>query len=159
MNMRLYPRPIAIGLLLAVLSAPVPGLAEGRLVVRRAASKAGEWPVYGGDKANSKYSPLSQIGPANVRRMRIAWRWKSPDAAIAKARKLNLWLNEGTPIMVDGVLYVSTCLSQVTAIDAATGKTIWVYDPQSYKAGTPTNLGFTHRGVAYWTDGRQKRLY
>jgi quinoprotein glucose dehydrogenase len=61
--------------------------------------------------------------------------------------------------MVGGVLYTSTSLSQVAAIDAATGKTIWVHDPESYKAGRPTNLGFVHRGVAYWTDGREERIF
>ena len=60
--------------------------------------------------------------------------------------------------MVDGVLYVSTSLSQVAAIDAATGKTRWVYDPETWKNGTPSNNGFVHRGVAYWTDGIDRRL-
>jgi len=50
--------------------------------------------------------------------------------------------------MVGGVLYVSTSLSQVAAIDAATGKTRWVYDPETWKGGTPSNNGFVHRGVA-----------
>ena len=56
--------------------------------------------------------------------------------------------------MVNGVLYVSTSLSQVAAIDAATGNTRWVYDPETWKNGTPSNNGFVHRGVAYWADGR-----
>ncbi len=53
----------------------------------------------------------------------------------------------------DGVLYVATSLSQLAAIDAITGETLWTYDPKSWEAGRPTNLGFIHRGVAYWTDG------
>ena len=60
--------------------------------------------------------------------------------------------------MVDGVLYVSTSLSQVAAIDAATGKTRWVYDPETWKNGTPSNNGFVHRGVAYWADGNDQRI-
>ena len=60
--------------------------------------------------------------------------------------------------MVDGVLYVSTSLSQVAAIDAATGKTKWVYDPETWKNGTPSNNGFVHRGVAYWADGNDRRI-
>ena len=60
--------------------------------------------------------------------------------------------------MVDGVLYVSTSLSQVAAIDAATGKTRWVYDPETWKNGTPSNNGFVHRGVAYWADGDDRRI-
>ena len=63
-----------------------------------------------------------------------------------------------TPLLIDGVLYVGTSLSQVAAIDAGTGRTIWVYDPKSYKTGRPTNSGFQHRGVEYWTDGKLKRI-
>jgi quinoprotein glucose dehydrogenase len=66
---------------------------------------------------------------------------------------------KATPLMIGGVLYVSTSLSQVAAIDAATGKTNWVYDPKSYETGQPTNLGFLHRGVAYWTDGKAERIF
>ena len=47
----------------------------------------------------------------------------------------------------------------MAAINAKTCKTIWVYDPQRYKAGHPTNLGFLHRGVAYWTDGKVERIF
>ena len=60
--------------------------------------------------------------------------------------------------MVNGVLYVSTSLSQVAAIDAATGKTLWVYDPETWKNGTPSNNGFVHRGVAYWANGNDRRI-
>src|SRR5262249_42929729 len=59
---------------------------------------------------------------------------------------------------VHGVLYVSTSLSQVAAIDGTSGHTLWVYDPHSYDNGAPPNFGFTHRGVAYWTDGRETRI-
>ena len=68
------------------------------------------------------------------------------------------WLHEGTPIMVDGVLYTSTSLSQVAAIDAATGQTKWVFDPEAWKLGMPTNNGWLHRGVAYWRDGEDERV-
>ena len=60
--------------------------------------------------------------------------------------------------MVEGVLYVSTSLSQVAALDAATGKTKWVYDPETWKNGTPSNNGFVHRGVSYWADGNDRRI-
>jgi quinoprotein glucose dehydrogenase len=71
---------------------------------------------------------------------------------------LQAFAHEATPLVVKGVLYTSTSLSQVAAINAATGETIWVYNPESYKAGRPTNLGFIHRGVAYWTDGSEERI-
>ena len=65
---------------------------------------------------------------------------------------------ESTPLMVGGILYVSTSLSQVAAIDAATGKPRWVYDPETWKNGTPSNNGFVHRGVAYWAAGDDQRI-
>jgi quinoprotein glucose dehydrogenase len=68
--------------------------------------------------------------------------------------------NESTPLMVGGVLYTSTSLSQVAAIDAATGETRWVYDPKIYENGLslPANLGWLHRGVAYWRNGDDERI-
>ena len=124
--------------------------------VRRTAT---EWLSYGGDKAGSKYSRLAQIGRDNFNRLRIAWTWRSADEEIAKANpQLKTWAWEATPLMVGGVLYVSTSLSQVAAIDAATGKTRWVYDPETWKRGTPSNNGFVHRGVVYWADGNDQRI-
>ncbi len=60
--------------------------------------------------------------------------------------------------MVNGVLYTTTPLGLYVAIDPGTGRTIWQYDPEIWKIGRPTNLGFTHRGTAYWTDGTRKRI-
>jgi quinoprotein glucose dehydrogenase len=120
---------------------------------------ATEWLSYGGDKASSKYSPLDQIGRDNFSRLQVAWTWRSPDEAITKANPdLKTWVWESTPLMIGGVLYVSTSLSQVAAIDAATGETKWVYDPETWKNGTPSNNGFVHRGVAYWADGNDQRI-
>jgi quinoprotein glucose dehydrogenase len=122
--------------------------------------KDGQWHSYAGDSGSTKYSALDLINKDNVKKLEIAWRWSSPDNAI---RRKNLFLipfiYEATPLMIDGVLYTSTSFSQVAAIDAATGETKWVYDPASYKDGTPTNLGFVNRGVAYWTDGKEERIY
>ena len=62
--------------------------------------------------------------------------------------------------MIDGTLYTSTSLSQVAAIDAATGRTKWVFDPKVYEngLGIPANDGWLHRGVAYWRDGDDERV-
>jgi len=119
---------------------------------------ATEWLSYGGDKASSKYSPLTQINGDNFPRLRVAWTWRSAEEEVAKANHLKTWAWEATPLMVGGVLYVSTSLSQVAAIDAATGKTRWVYDPETWKNGTPSNNGFVHRGVTYWADGNDQRI-
>ncbi|HEY6329678.1 MAG TPA: pyrroloquinoline quinone-dependent dehydrogenase [Blastocatellia bacterium] len=123
-------------------------------------AKAGEWPSYGANSRNTKYSPLDQINPANVKSLKVAWAWDSPDLALIEQNS-NLYTlgYEATPLMIGGVLYVSTSLSEVAAIDARTGKTIWVYDPETYKSPHPTNLGFVHRGVAYWTDGKSERIF
>jgi quinoprotein glucose dehydrogenase len=117
-----------------------------------------EWLSYGGDKASSKYSPLAQISGDNFHRLKTVWTWKSAEEEVAKANHLKTWAWESTPLMVGGVLYISTSLSQVAAIDAATGKTLWVYDPETWKNGTPSNNGFVHRGVAYWAEGKDRRI-
>jgi glucose dehydrogenase len=62
-------------------------------------------------------------------------------------------------MLIAGRLYTSTALSQVAAIDARSGQTLWVYDPESYTQGSPPNLGFVHRGVAYWADGETQRIF
>jgi quinoprotein glucose dehydrogenase len=125
----------------------------------QSAGRVVEWRAYAGDNTSSKHSPLDQINKDNVKNLRVAWRWICPDEDIIKARSIRTWLNEATPVMAGGVLYVSTSLSQAAAIDAATGKTLWVYDPKSYENGfTPTNLGWLHRGVAYWADGDGQRI-
>jgi quinoprotein glucose dehydrogenase len=119
-----------------------------------------EWRSYGGDNGSTKYSPLDQINAANVGKLKVAWTWESPDKPLqAQNRMLANFAHEVTPLMVGGILYASTSLSQVAAINAKTGETVWVFDPQSYKSGRPTNLGFLHRGVGYWTDGRQERVF
>ena len=120
---------------------------------------AGEWRYYGGDAASTKYSPLAQITPANVKNLQVAWRWSSPDNEIVKT---NPTARPGgfqdTPIMANGVLYTTTSLGVYAALDPVSGRTLWQYDPEIWKAGRPPNLGYTHRGIAYWTDGTKRRL-
>lgn len=119
----------------------------------------GQWLSYGGDLGSTKYAPLDQISAGNVSDLRVSWRWNSPANALEKEQSgLSQFRFEATPLMADGVLYVSTGFSQVAAIDAGTGETRWVYDPESWKAGRPVNLGFVHRGVAYWSDDTEKRI-
>ena len=63
-----------------------------------------------------------------------------------------------TPLMVDGVLYLSTPLYQAAAVDARTGETLWVYDPKAYESGTPAVIPWRHRGVAYWPNDDDARI-
>ena len=117
-----------------------------------------EWPNYGNDLASTRYSPLSQIDQDTVDDLEVAWRWTVPDDDIIQQTNLRSGQFKATPIMVNGVLYTSTPMNQVAAIDSRNGETIWLYDPAAYERGIPANSGFQHRGVAYWTDGADERI-
>lgn len=150
---RLAVRLALFGLLIAQLAAAC-------LAADAPKTAPGEWRHYGGDGASTKYSSLDQINQENAGQLKMAWQWDSPDAPLQKAnRGLGSFAYETTPLLVGGTLYTSTSLSQVAAINPTTGETLWVFNPEVYKAGRPTNLGYVHRGIAYWTDGRQERLY
>ena len=154
-----------IGIVLALAGAPATANAQaipGALPESTKALSQGEWPAYAGTYAASRYSPLTQIDRTNAKDLHVAWRWKSPDMAI-KAGQSDVGpshANESTPLMVGGVLYTSTSLSEVAAIDAATGETKWVFDPKIYEngLGIPANDGWLHRGVAYWRNGDDERI-
>jgi quinoprotein glucose dehydrogenase len=156
-------RVLMIGAALALLPCALQAQSiPGALPESAKALAQGEWPAYGGTYAAAHYSPLTQITRDNAKNLRVAWRWKSPDMAI-KAAKPEVGpsrANESTPLMVGGVLYTSTSLSQVAAIDAATGETKWVFDPKVYEngLGIPANDGWLHRGVAYWKNGDDERI-
>jgi quinoprotein glucose dehydrogenase len=154
-----------ISVILALLSANCAASAQvipGAQADSSAALAKGEWPAYGGTYAAARYSPLAQIDRTNAKDLHIVWRWRSPDQAIHDANPAvgPGFVNESTPLMIAGVLYTSTSLSQVAAIDAATGETKWVFDPKIYEngRGMPANLGWTHRGVAYWRNGDDERI-
>jgi quinoprotein glucose dehydrogenase len=122
---------------------------------------AGEWSNFGGDLGNTKYAALDQINAQNFGNLKVAWTWEPliqksitdahPDVKPGQFKP--------TPLVVDGVMYLATSLSQVVAIDAATGNTLWEYDPASYQAGRPANVGFQHRGVAHWSSGDERRIF
>ncbi len=123
----------------------------------------GEWPSYGSDNAGTKYSALAQIDANNFNSLRVAWAWRSPDETPIRDHPDDRLMQragfKATPLMVGGVLYVSTGLGQIAAIDAATGETRWVFDPESYVGGRPASaVGFLTRGVAYWSDGVDERI-
>lgn len=117
-----------------------------------------DWPHYAGDQGSTKYSGLSQISENNFNDLEVLWRWTSPDEAILDEAPLNPYQFRATPIVVDGVAYVSTALSQVSAVDIHTGETLWSHDPESYKRGMVTHGLAHHRGVEYWSDGIEERI-
>ena len=124
----------------------------------------GEWPTYGGDLGGTKYSPLDQIDATNFGSLRIAWRWDSPDTSLdldairAQVPDIQYRMFQATPLMVGGVLYLSTPLHIVAAVDAGSGETVWLHDPQAYLAVRPTHF-YNSRGVAYWADGDDRRIF
>ena len=139
----------------------LPALAQEPTAARlaRADREPQNWLTYGGNNQAWRYSALDQITRANVSQLRVAWRWTSPDEELmTREPQIRTWANQATPLMVGGVLYVSTSASQVAAIDAISGRTLWVHDPKIWIHGTPPNFGYVHRGVAYWTDGREARI-
>src|SRR5687768_13289922 len=79
-----------------------------------------EWPAYGRDPGGSRYAPLDQLHSATITRLREAWRFRTGEmqAEFATARETSL---EVTPIVVDGIMYISTPLGRVTALDPGTG--------------------------------------
>jgi len=126
---------------------------SGRSALAQNGAADGEWHHYGGDAGSTRYSPLDQITPANVDDLEIAWRWKA--ASYGPRPEYNY---QATPLMVDGVLYVTAGTARdVVAIDATTGETLWMwrYDGGERADRAPRK---NHRGVAYWTDGTSERI-
>src|SRR5918912_1040997 len=112
-----------------------------------AQSPASEWRFYGGDRAGTRYSPLRQIDRSNVGRLRRAWVYHTGELELGLPTAPFQASFSSTPLVVDGVMYVSTPSSRVIALDAETGRELWKFDPQ---AGTSEREFNSHRGVAYW---------
>jgi len=111
----------------------------------------GDWPVYGRDPGGSRFSPLTQITRANVARLQVAWTYHTgePDMASMSHRPPAL---EVTPLVVDGLMYISTPAGRIVALDPATGTERWRFD-----AGVNPHRGysdFASRGVSFWRDAR-----
>ncbi len=121
-----------------------------------AADSAEEWPHYGRDPGGMKYSPLDQINRSNVTRLRVAWAYRTGDLSDGTQYPTRSAF-ECTPLVVDGVMYLTTPFCRLIALEAETGKELWAYDPQLDKR-RPYNL-FINRGAAYWTDGKEKRVF
>src|SRR5215469_18905485 len=116
---------------------------------------AQDWPFYGGDQAGSRYSPLDTIDRSNAAKLQVIWEWKTGEAPMPEL-KTTPGMFEVTPLEIDGVLYLSTPYNRVVALDAASGREIWTYDPKAYADGqVPNGTGFVHRGVASWRDTKR----
>jgi quinoprotein glucose dehydrogenase len=108
------------------------------------------WPVYGGDLGGTRHSPLAQITPANVRRLEVAWTYRSGDI-LDGSSSLAPSAFQNTPILFGDSLYLCTPRNRVIALDPETGEERWSYDPRANLEGIYT---LNCRGVASWTDAR-----
>ena len=99
-----------------------------------------DWLNVGNDKGGMRFSTLKQIDRSNVAQLEVAWTYHCADSSPGSTI-------ECTPVVVEGIMYVTTPGLKVVALDAATGREIWKYNPHS---------GGVNRGIAYWTDGKPK---
>jgi len=130
------------------------GIAVAVVAPGQSRAKDSEWPTYGADLANSKYRPLDQINAANFGKLEIAWRFKTDNLGTRPEFRL-----EGTPLMVNGVIYASGGTRRsVVALDAATGEELWVHGEHEGERAAVAPRQLSGRGVAYWTDGKQERI-
>jgi quinoprotein glucose dehydrogenase len=136
------------------------GLSCSGAAIAQTGALNGDWPSYNGDRGSTKYSSLDEINADNITQIAPQWTWTSPEVARTKENpRLASFVYESTPIVVGGVMYVSSSHSDIIAINPETGEQIWHYDPKTHEAGRPTNLGFVHRGVTHYKDGDFERIY
>ena len=107
-----------------------------------------EWPAYGHDYGESRFSPLAQITPANVASLKPVWTYhmKPPDY------RRGFQASQNTPLVVRGVMYVATPYGRVVALDAETGQQLWAYQ-------VPGGDSPATRGVAYWPGQRPQIVF
>jgi quinoprotein glucose dehydrogenase len=106
-----------------------------------------DWPAYGRDRGGERFAPLTSIDRANVKRLAVAWEYSTGEAAVKMTQSVSF---EATPLVLDGVMYLSTPLGRVIALDAESGQERWVTDLEV----KPISFGdFTSRGVSLWADG------
>lgn len=127
-------------------------------------AESNTWQTFNGDLKAQKYSPLTQITPHNVHDLSVAWTVHTGDFSTGK-RKLPPTVWSATPLFVNNTVYVSTPFYRVFALNPATGKTKWIFDPHAVLKAL-TQPALKNRGVAYWqaetmVPGKacQKRVY
>jgi quinoprotein glucose dehydrogenase len=109
-----------------------------------------DWPVYRGDPKGNQYAAMAQIHAGNVHRLQPAWEYHTRDANQRSTMHAN-------PIVVNGVMYITTPALKAAALDAATGREVWVFDPAKYNNGEVVRL--RNRGVAYWKGAEGERIF
>ena len=109
-----------------------------------------DWPVYRGDPKGNQYVAMAQIHAANVHKLQPAWEYHTRDANQRSTMHAN-------PIVVNGVMYITTPALKAVALDAATGREMWVFDPAKYNNGEVVRL--RNRGVTYWKGAAGERIF
>ena len=117
-------------------------------VVGATTPASADWPTYLGDKQRTLYSPLDQINRSNVAELAVAWTYETGEKGEYQHNNL----------IVGGVLYTATPSRRVIALDAATGRELWVWDPAKTPAGAG---GRRQRGLVYWQSesGDEARIF
>lgn len=116
------------------------------------------WMVNGGSKETIRYSSLTQIDTTNVNELQVAWTYHTNDADTVNHSQIQC-----NPIVIDGVLYGTSPQMKLFAIDAATGRQRWVFNP--FDSIATANKSFFYimnncRGITYWSDGKNdKRIF
>jgi quinoprotein glucose dehydrogenase len=131
------------------------------LVLGQPQVTGGDWPAYGRDPGGSRYSPLTQINRSNVQGLKVAWTYRTGED-VGKSVVGNKAAFEATPIVVDGVLYLSTPFNRVVALDPETGRERWVFDPRVSRTARFSEV--TSRGVSTWPAraaraGERRRIF
>ena len=137
-NRVLAALPIILLTLLVASSQSAPSRA---VVVRNPKLPQHDWSTYGGAPENDHYSPLAQINRSNVTKLAVAWSFDTGEPGGLQT----------SPLEVAGVLYGITPSQKIFALDGTNGKPLWKFD--SGIRGTQPN-----RGLAHWTDGKDKRV-
>lgn len=117
-------------------------------------SSTENWIAIGGDRGAIRHSRLDQINRGNVDQLKLAWEFKTGDLAAGRAR-----IMECTPLMIDGLVYITTGQLSVIALDATSGEQIWRFDPFAAEPREyPLASGGVNRGVAYYADNTKRRI-
>ena len=116
-------------------------------VAAMSADPTGDWANYGRTPGGDRHSPLAQINRQNVAKLALAWEYKTGEVGIETGNPTAL---ETTPLVIDGVMYISTPLGKVLALDPLTGKPRWSHD---LAVQLKRHFGdWVTRGVSYWRD-------
>jgi quinoprotein glucose dehydrogenase len=111
---------------------------------------ADEWSAYGRDLQGTRFSPLTQITPANVAALKPAWTFHTGDVSDGKHGGQRTGF-ETTPLFMDGRLYLTTPFNRVIALDPTSGQQLWAFDPKTDRQ-LPYGDGLINRGLAAWRD-------